>query len=243
MILTWAQIDKSIVVLSSRSRLGGGLWSRLERSKVTKAAVCLWLGTRSILIGASVRFELSSPLWLLLLLELLRGKSVLLHVLLLLLHLAVEELRSKPTGIRLLHLLLLLRLHHLHLLHPHISRLLLLLLVLLSTKATHGVKSMVFVSCRCSMRVLVVHVHYARHWILLLLRSIALHLLLPSQPAWLLLLILCRHLLLLTGARCLEVQEPIKVLFRSRLKIAECVGWLGKTDQIFVRLGSHSRSC
>ena len=200
MSLARAQIDKPVVVLPGRVRLVV-LGSRLERSKVAEAAVCLGLRTCGILVGTSVWFELRSPLWLLLLLELRRSKSVLLHVLLLLLHLTVEELRRKPAGIRLLHLLLLLLLlllHHLHLLHPHVGFLLLLCLVLLSSKATHSVKSMVLVSCRRGMRVLVVHAHYGCHRVLLLIWNGALHLLLPSQPAWLLLLILCRHLLLLT---------------------------------------------
>ena len=74
--------------------------------------------------------------------------KLLIHIVLLLLHLTIEELRGESTWAGLLHLLLLLLLlhllllllllHHLHLLHLNVLLLLLFESILLSVEASHS---------------------------------------------------------------------------------------------------------
>ena len=100
---------------------------------------------------------------------------------LLLLHLATEELRSEATSIRLLHLLLLLLLllHHLQLLHL-LHLLLFSHLVLLRVEASHGIECMVFVISWCSVRVCLVHIHHCSILVICVL-LLTLDLTLPSE--------------------------------------------------------------
>ena len=186
--LSWTQVDKPAVVLPLICPVVVHLRGGLEPTEVTDCIRLTWC-FRLLELSLPLRLLLLLELWLPEATELLLLSHLLLHVHLLLLHLAIEELRSETTSIllRLLHLLLLL--HHVHLLHLHELLLLILLLshpVLLAVEAAHCVKSMVLVVRWRSVRVLIVHIHHVCDVVLSLRRLLwLLHLL---SEHWLVLL-------------------------------------------------------
>ena len=250
--LPWAQIHQSIIVLASvLLLLLITLLRWLERPKIAHASavklrlLLLWL-VKGALGGSWL--ELCLPLRLLL--HCLLGTILLAHarahpkllVLLLLDHVAVEELGSEATWSgRLLHLLL--HLHLLWLLHwlwlsPHVIHALvwLLLLPLLLSEVTHCIKGVVFIGAWRCVRVLIVHTQHAGEvcclgLLLRLLLLLAIHLLAPSKgTSWL-------DILWLGLPR--KITEAIVLLLRGWLEGIETEvsgsGWV-EIDQIVMFL-------
>ena len=227
--LSRAQVNQSIIVLASiLLLLLTALLRRLEWSKVTHAAtVKLWLLLRTKRVRGACWLELSLPLGLLV--HRLLWRVLLTHatahpkllILLLLLHVTVEELWSEATRpCRLLHWLWLV---HWLLLSPHVVHAIVLLLLrpLLPTETSHCIEGVILISTWRCVWVLIVHTQHASKVCLgrllghrLLLLSI--HLLTPSKRT-------SRLNMLLLKLRLLRLRLPRKI---PKAIISLLRGWL-----------------
>ena len=227
--LSRAQINQSIIVLASILLLLLAAWlRRLEWSKVTHApTVKLWLLLRTKRVRGAYWLELSLPLGLLV--HRLLRRVLLTHasahskllILLLLLHVAVEELWSEAT--RPCRLLSRLWLLHLLLLSPHVVHAIVLLLLrpLLCPEASHCIEGVILIRTWCCVWVLIVHTQHTSkvrlgrllgHCLLLL----SIHLLTPSKRT-------SRLNMLLLKLRLLRLRLPRKI---PKAIISLLRGWL-----------------